>query len=125
MELERRRRTLGPVTLAIFDECVEAWHYTVEYVDIQDRRVSRLLIIDRQNRVLLLQYEDEHGRWWATPGGAREFESFENAALREAREELGLSGFPIQPLWQGIPEEFAFVKRSNSFSSAQMVATSS
>jgi 8-oxo-dGTP pyrophosphatase MutT (NUDIX family) len=74
-------------------------------VDIRNRLASRLLIIDRQNRVLLVQYEDENGKWWATPGGGvRDFESFENAALREACEELGLSGFPIQPLWQGINE---------------------
>jgi 8-oxo-dGTP pyrophosphatase MutT (NUDIX family) len=77
-------------------------------VEIRNRRASRLLVIDRQHRVLLLQYEVEHDKWWATPGGGvRDFESFENAALREAREELGLSGFPIQPLWQWI-NEFKF-----------------
>lgn len=74
-------------------------------MEIRDRRASRLLVIDRHHRVLLLQYEDEHGKWWATPGGGvDDFESFENAAKREAREELGLSGFPIQPLWLGVNE---------------------
>ena len=74
-------------------------------MEIRDRRASRLLVIDRQRRVLLLQYEDEHGKWWATPGGGvDDFESYENAAVREAREELGLSGFPLQPLWLGLNE---------------------
>jgi 8-oxo-dGTP pyrophosphatase MutT (NUDIX family) len=78
------------------------------YVEIRNRRASRLLVIDRRHRVLLLQYEDDGGKWWATPGGGvQDGESFESAARREAREELGLTGFPIEPLWQAV-NEFEF-----------------
>jgi ADP-ribose pyrophosphatase YjhB (NUDIX family) len=78
-------------------------------VEVRNRRASRLLVIDRQQRVLLLQYEDERGEWWATPGGgAEETESFEEAAVREAREELGLNPGSIEPLWRGFNE---FVSR--------------
>jgi 8-oxo-dGTP pyrophosphatase MutT (NUDIX family) len=71
-------------------------------VEERNRRVSRLLVIDPQQRILLLQYQDEHGEWWVTPGGgAEETESFEEAAVREAREELGLNPASIEPLWSG------------------------
>ena len=73
------------------------------------RRASRLLVIDGQQRILLVQYEDERGEYWATPGGgAEKTESFEEAAAREAREELGLNPGSIEPLWCAFNE---FVSR--------------
>lgn len=49
------------------------------------RSAARLVVADRDRRILLLQYQDEHGPWWATPGGGLEAgESFEDAARREA-----------------------------------------
>jgi ADP-ribose pyrophosphatase YjhB (NUDIX family) len=78
-------------------------------VEERNRPASRLLVIDRQQRVLLLQYEDEREEWWATSGGgAEETESFEEAAVREAREELGFDPRSIEPLWCGFIE---FVSR--------------
>ena len=75
----------------------------------RNRRASRLLVIDWQQRVLLVQYEDERGEWWATPGGgAEEAESFEEAAAREAREELGFNPASVEPLWCAFNE---FVSR--------------
>ena len=74
-------------------------------MEVRDRRESRLLVVDRQSRVLLRQYEDERGKWWATPGRRTpDLEFFEDAAMREAREELGLTGFPVQPLWHEVNE---------------------
>ena len=73
------------------------------------RRAARLLIIDpTSGAVLLFQYEDGGRRWWATPGGALEGdENFEEAAIREAAEELAISSRSFLPLWRGTVE-FSF-----------------
>lgn len=66
------------------------------------RRAARLLVMDPKSGALLLfQYEDDGRRWWATPGGALDGdETFEEAAIREAAEELAISARDISPLWR-------------------------
>ena len=56
------------------------------------RSAARLVVVDPYNRVLLLQHVRPSGqRLWATPGGGLEDgETFEEAAAREAHEELGV-----------------------------------
>src|ERR1700694_2402321 len=60
------------------------------------RRSSRLLVIERNNRVLLFHFVFKRGPlagqdYWATPGGALEAEeSFADAARRELFEETGI-----------------------------------
>jgi 8-oxo-dGTP pyrophosphatase MutT (NUDIX family) len=68
-----------------------------------------LLVIDpNRGAVLLFQYEDGGRRWWVTPGGGLDGdETFEEAAIREATEELAISSRNLLPLWRRTVE-FSF-----------------
>ena len=64
------------------------------------RPTSRLVVLDRRDRILMLLVEDPrlwHPRFWITPGGGVEpGESFEQAASRELWEETGIVA-PLGP----------------------------
>jgi 8-oxo-dGTP diphosphatase len=66
------------------------------------RKASRLILLDLERRVLLFRHRRDNGEtFWAPPGGGLESgETFEQAALREASEELGMVGFPVTFLWE-------------------------
>ena len=59
----------------------------------QPRPAARILLVDGERRVLLFRFTPYDGRpaFWCTPGGALDpGESYEAAARRELREEVGL-----------------------------------
>ncbi|WP_217239254.1 NUDIX hydrolase [Streptomyces sp. AC555_RSS877] len=54
------------------------------------REAARAIVLDADDRILLLRY-DENGGFWATPGGSLEDgEDHATATLRELSEELGI-----------------------------------
>ncbi|KPI12440.1 NUDIX hydrolase [Actinobacteria bacterium OK074] len=69
------------------------------------RRVSRLVLLDPRDRILLLyghEPDDPADDWWFTPGGGLEGdETREEAALRELAEETGITDVELGPvLWR-------------------------
>ena len=76
----------------------------------ETRTTARLALFDSRGRILLFLHADGMGRkFWATPGGGiEEGESPEQAARREAAEELGAPDVDLTYLWTGLTEfEFA------------------
>ena len=65
----------------------------IDYSD-ENARLSNpvgLIIIDSQGRVLLLHRteDEEHAKWGVPGGGSEPGESFEEALVREVKEEIG------------------------------------
>ena len=68
-----------------------------------DRQAARLLVVAPEERVLLLRLEPSfRDPFWVTPGGGLDDgETFEDAARRELREEVGRDDLPIGPcIWR-------------------------
>jgi 8-oxo-dGTP pyrophosphatase MutT (NUDIX family) len=82
-----------------------------------DRTGGRVLVVDSDDRVLLLRGSDPAdpaaGTWWFTPGGGLDDgETAEQGALRELAEETGLVLDRLGPAVWRRTAEFDFMGRS-------------
>jgi 8-oxo-dGTP pyrophosphatase MutT (NUDIX family) len=81
---------------------------------IRQRRAGRVVLIDAEDRVLLLHGFDparpRQPYWFTVGGGAEPGETLAEAAARELREETGISVEPAdlgEPIWHQVAE-FSF-----------------
>ena len=113
-ELGPQQRTVGDVGLFVLPSTSPAnaavpyserlsWFKALrDWLEPVDRPAVRALVLDAENRVLLVKFVDAVGQiWWATPGGGiGEGESREETLRRELDEELGLKDFELGPeIW--------------------------
>jgi TDG/mug DNA glycosylase family protein len=124
-ELGPQQRTIGDTGLFVLPSTSPAnaavpyrerlrWFEALrDWLEPTERPAVRALVLDAQDRVLLVKFVDVVGQiWWATPGGGiAEGESPEETLRRELREELGLTEFELGPeIWWREPV-FAWMGR--------------
>jgi double-stranded uracil-DNA glycosylase len=115
-ELGPQLRTLGPTALYVLPSTSPAnaavpyaerlrWFSALHaWLEPERREAVRALLLDRDDRVLLVQYANPAtgARWWGTPGGGVEAgETHDEALRRELREEVGLDDADVGALaWE-------------------------
>jgi 8-oxo-dGTP diphosphatase len=72
--------------------------------DVRERPTARVVLLDRDDRILLMKGRLPGGRyaaaWFTVGGGVEPGETYVEAAAREIREETGIAEFRIGPvLW--------------------------
>ena len=84
----------SPANAAVPYDVRLAWFRALRaWIEPEPRRAVRALVVDGEERVLLLRFQAQAGAdvWWATPGGGLEpGEDEERTLRRELREECGL-----------------------------------
>ena len=95
----------SPANAAVpYDERLRSFRALREWLEPVQRDSVRALVVDANERVLLMRFENPAtgATWWATPGGGiEEMESHEAALRRELAEEIGLHDFEIGSLvWE-------------------------
>jgi double-stranded uracil-DNA glycosylase len=105
----------SPANAAVpYDERLRWFRSLREWLRPEPRGAVRAVLVDDDDRILLVQYENAATRatWWGTPGGGIEAgETHERALRRELREELGLEDFALGELVWEHEREFPWARR--------------
>jgi double-stranded uracil-DNA glycosylase len=102
----------SPANAAVpYEERLRWFRALRSWVEPTFRPAARALVVDADDRVLLVQFTNDAtgDTWWATPGGGVEAEEEDEVALRrELREEIGLHDFEIGALVWDEARTFSF-----------------
>ena len=105
----------SPANAAVpYDERLQQFRALREWLVPVDRLAVRALVVDDDDRVLLVQYRRPVGEetWWGTPGGGVEAgESDGQALARELSEEIGLDEVELGPALFEHVGEFVWARR--------------
>ena len=105
----------SPANAAVpYAERLASFRALAAWLEPVEREAVRALVIDRDDRVLLVRFwgPGRDRSWWGSPGGGIEpGESHEQALVRELHEEIGLQAFEQGPLLFEHAGEFPWARQ--------------
>jgi 8-oxo-dGTP diphosphatase len=104
---------------------VSTWRNSLTFMTLPLREGVRAVVLDDDDRVLLVHFQFPTWTLWATPGGGVESdETLETAIRRELHEEVGLRDVELGPVIWERTHEFPFAVFSGQHEKFFLVRTS-